>query len=478
MIKNDNFSIKRTYIDKILKFNIIIAKRIISVKVTVMKDLTKGNIYKTFLLFAIPIVLAGVLSQCYSVVNTIIAGRLLGDNALATIGAVSPLETFTNSVFCGFGTGVAIYTGHLFGAKDYRRLKSVIISNFVFISAAVIALSVVLYIFRYSIYLLLKIDPLIMEDCNRYFIVHSLGKVFLIFSACGVYFVNSMGDSKFPLYMSFLSTFMNIGLGVMLITVFDMGVEGLALANILSAFIIDIIYVFKFSKVFKKLNIGKYKIYFELKSVKNALKYSVSTMCQQSIMYFSGLILSPLINGIGGAASASYTVTLRIYDVNSAIYQNSARTIGSYTAQCYGAKKYHLLKKGLKVGFIQNVAFVMPVLLVSVFMAMPVARLFYGANADITSVNYTVTFLRYCMPFLFFNIIANLFHHFFRGIGLMKALLITTIVGSAVRILISWLLIPYWGIYGYYVGWVMSWVLDGAVGLLIYYFGSWKKQLV
>lgn len=442
-----------------------------------VKDLTQGNIYKTFILFAIPIVLAGVLSQCYSVINTIIAGKLLGDNALAAIGAVSPLETFINSVFWGFGTGVGIYTGHLFGAGDYNRLKSVVKSNFTFISFAVIVLSVLLVIFRYDIYSLLKVETSIIDDCNRYFIIHTVGKVAPLFSVCCVYVINSMGDSKFPFYMSVLSTVMNILLSVIFITVFDMKVEGLALANILAAVIIAIIYILKFNKIFNNLNTRKNKVFFEWQAIKSTIKYSISTMCQQSIMYFAGLILSPMINGIGGAASASYIVTLRIYDLNAAIYQNSARTIGSYTAQCYGAKKYNLLKKGLVVGFLQNMFFVMPVLLVSILFAVPVAKIFYGTDADIVSVNYTVLFLKYCMPFLIFNVLANMFHHFFRGIGQMKALLITTLVGSVARIIIGWILIPYWGIYGYYVGWVMSWVLDGAVGLLIYFFGKWKKRL-
>jgi Na+-driven multidrug efflux pump len=73
-----------------------------------MRDLTKGNIYKTFLIFAIPMVLSGILSQCYNVVNTIIAGKLLGEGALSAIGAITPIDTFVNSVFWGYGVGVGV----------------------------------------------------------------------------------------------------------------------------------------------------------------------------------------------------------------------------------------------------------------------------------------------------------------------------------------------------------------------------------
>ena len=73
---------------------------------------------------------------------------------------------------------------------------------------------------------------------------------------------------------------------------------------------------------------------------------------------------------------------------------------------------------------------------------------------------------------------ANLFHHFFRGIGRMRLLLITTLAGSAARILISWILIKPLGIYGYYIGWVFAWLVDAAVGAGLYFFGSWRKELM
>lgn len=326
-------------------------------------------------------VLSGVLSQGYSVINTIIAGKLLGDNALAAIGAISLLETFINSVFWGYGTGVGIYTAHLFGGGKYFRMKSMIISNLAFLSAVSYA--------------------------------------------------------------------------------------------VVSAF-----YMLKLRKSFKEVGVAGHKTKISFKVIGETCRYSVLSMLQQSVMYLAGLMLSPMVNSIGAAASASYTVTLRIYDVNAVIYQNSAKTLGNYTAQCYGAKKYGLLKKGVRVGFVQNLLFVLPVLLVCVLLPRSVSMLFYTADASPVSVQYTVDFLRYCMPFLVCNIAANLFHHFFRGIGNMTSLLITTLVGSGARLIISWFLIVPFGIYGYYAGWVLSWLLDGLTGVVIYKFGKWRKIFV
>lgn len=442
-----------------------------------MKDLTKGNIYKTFLLFAIPMVLSSMLSQAYSTINVMMAGKLLGDGALAATGALSPLTTFINSIFWGYGMGIGVYVSHLFGAKDYYGIKCVVVNNFKLLSGALVLLSCVFLIFRQNIYQLLRVDPLILADCDRYFIITTLGKVFILFAANCVYVCNAIGDSAFPLYVSLLSATLNIGIGAAAILGLHMGVEGLAIGTVVAAVICSGIYLCKLSSVFKKMGVGKEKVPFSFTAIRDTGKYSLTTMTQQSIMYFAGLFLSPMINGIGGAASASYTVTLRIYEINAAIYVNSSKTVGNYTAQCYGAKKHDLLKKGVRVGVVQSLVLVLPVILACSLFAKPVAGLFYSADADPISVGYTIDFLRYCLPLLFINVFANLFHNFFRGIGRMKALLITTIAGSLARIIISGILIGPFGIYGYYAGWVLSWVFDAVVGAGIYFFGSWRKQL-
>ena len=442
-----------------------------------MKDLTKGNIYKTFILFAIPLVLSSLLSQAYTTIDVIMAGKLLGDDALGATGAISPFSTFINSVFWGYAMGVGVYLSHLFGAKDYAKIKQVVINNLTMYSAVLMMISLLFVTFRYSIYDLLNVDPQIVEECNSYFVVITLGKVFIMFGTFCVFTCHAFGDSTFPLVMSSLSAILNILSSAACVVLLGTGVEGLAYGSVFAGVVVTVMYVWKLRSVFKKMDVQGVKTQFRLGVIRDTSKYAIPTMMQQSVMYFAGLILSPMVNSLGSAASASYTVTLRIHDLNANIYINSSRTLGNYVAQCYGAKKYHLLKKGVRVGLVQSFALVLPVILASSLFAPQVANLFYGSDANPVSVGYTVDFLRYCLPFLSIAVVANLFHNFFRGMGRMKALLIMTIAGAVIRILISALLIGRYGIYGYYAGWMSSWLLDASVGVFLYFFGNWKKQL-
>lgn len=442
-----------------------------------MKDLTKGNIYKTFLLFAIPMVLSSMLSQAYSTINVIMAGKLLGDNALAATGAVTPFSTFINSAIWGYGMGVGIYTSHLFGAKDYRGIKHAVINNFRLVVAALLAITALTLIFRHEIYDLLNVDPAILADSDRYFVIITLGRTFVLFAANCVYIFHAIGDSAFPLFVSTLSAFLNIGIGAASILFLGMGVEGLALGTVLAAVVTTTIYIFKLRSVFRQMQVQDEKVPFRFAVIRKTCRYSLTTMSQQAVMYFGTMFLSPMINGIGGAASASYTVCNRIHDINASIYINSSKTVGSYTAQCFGAKKYHLIKKGMRVGVLQSLVLVMPVLLSCCLFAGPVANIFYKADADPKAVEYTIVFLRYCLPFLAINVFANLFHNFFRGMGKMRALFIATFAGTVARVIVSWILIKPYGIYGYYAGWVFAWIFDAAVGAGIYFLGSWRKIL-
>ncbi|MBQ5901310.1 MAG: hypothetical protein IIW86_05565, partial [Clostridia bacterium] len=189
-------------------------------------------------MFAIPMVLSGLLSQGYSIVNTIIAGKLLGDGALAVIGSVSPLNTFIDAVFWGYGTGVGVYVAHLFGGKKYMDMKSVMINNYVFLSLSGMLISLFVIIFRGAIYDLLNIEKSMISDVNGYFTILMLLKPIMLFAVNCVYCINAMGDSRFPFFMSLISSVTNVSLGIFFITVFNMGVEGLACASALSYFIV------------------------------------------------------------------------------------------------------------------------------------------------------------------------------------------------------------------------------------------------
>ena len=129
-----------------------------------MKNLTSGNIYKNFILFAIPMVLAALLSQAYNTIDTIIAGKFLGESGIAAVGATSAFITFVSSIFWGFGTGLSVYVAKLFGALEYRKLRDDIYSNVILLVAVEVVVSGLILLLRKQIYELLKVSIALLSE--------------------------------------------------------------------------------------------------------------------------------------------------------------------------------------------------------------------------------------------------------------------------------------------------------------------------
>lgn len=441
-----------------------------------MKDLTKGNIYKTFILFAIPLVLTGFLTMAYNIIDTVIAGKFLGEQGLAAVGATSAFITLASSVVWGFCSGFSMYVAKLFGEKNYKEIKSSVYCNTFIFTVICLTITALTLLFRDNIYNFLKIDEKIVGDASIYFSVYMAGWIFIIMNNLGAFIMNAFGISQYPFVLSLVSTVLNIAGNIITIVVFKWGVAGVALSTVFAAFVVDVFYVIKIKKCFKEMKVDKEKIHFNSESFGQSVKYSLPVTVQQVVMYISQMIISVFINALGGAATAGYAIVSKIYSLNANIYQNSAKTLSNYAAQSVGARKPKNLSKGVKVGFLQGVLFVLPVLLICIIFAPQVCSLFFPKGYSNVSLDYAVNFSRYFLPFIVFNVINNLFHAFYRGIASMKFLIIATTIGSISNLIFSVILVKSYGMYGIFAGWVISWIVEAVFTVIVYISGKWQTK--
>lgn len=447
------------------------------VKEDTMKDLTRGNIYKTFILFAIPLVLSGVLSQCYNLIDTVIAGKFLGDNGLAAIGCTSAFVSFSSSIFWGYAAGASIHIAALFGARKYKDIKIAVYHNLGTLTVASIAFGLLVVLCDDWILTFLQVDPSIYTDAKLYLNIYILGFFLLLLSNNFVHIMNAFGLSSFPFYMSLVSAVLNIAGNILSVTILGLGVAGIALSTLIAALVVDLCYVCKLRTCFKEMGVLSNKVSFDFEIIKKISIYALPCSAQQLIMYIAGLVIAPMVNGINSSASAAYTVVQQIYNFSATIYQNSSKTLSNYTAQCVGAGKTEQLKKGVRVGTIQGIVFVsMPVLICALF-AKPVCALFFPAGYVGEGLDYAVLFAQIYLPFLIFNVINNLFHSFYRGTASMKLLVLLTTTGAIARIVFSLIFIPGFGMQGMYIGWVLSWVAESILAIASFLSGIWKKDL-
>lgn len=442
-----------------------------------MKNLTEGNIYKNFLIFAIPIVISGLLSQAYNIIDSMIAGKYLGEAGLAAVGSTAAFINLATSIFWGYSTGSSIYTAILFGAGKYKDLKVNIYSNAVAVMIISCTISLLSIIFKNMIFNMLNIDVEIRKMASIYYIIYMSGLFTFCLNHFGVCTMQALGISEYPLRMSIISTIINISGNLLSVTVFNFGIAGIAASSVIAALIPCICYFFRLKRCFNELGVADYKIKISIASVKKSFGFGFPVMLQQSVMYLASFIISPIVNALGSSAIAAYSVDIKIYDINAGVYQNSAKSLMNYTAQCVGAGKTENLKKGVFVGFLQGIILLSPFLITCVTLSSRFCSIFFPSDYTGEAIELAVRFVRCFLPFVVFNVINNLFHAFFRGIKAMKLLLLFTTLGAVSRIIATLLLSRIYGMDGVYMGWVISWICEALPVALLYFSGVWKKAL-
>ena len=170
-----------------------------------MKKLYEGNISRNFFVFALPLIITSLLSQAYNIVNTIIAGCLLGDSSISAIGSTAPFISFISSLFWGYGTGVSIYVAMLFGQNDYKKMVNVIKVNFLISSVVAMLISLFCIVFHNMIFDFLNIEQALRRDAFLYFGIYISGLFIFNLSKCSLYITHSLGLTILPLISSIIT---------------------------------------------------------------------------------------------------------------------------------------------------------------------------------------------------------------------------------------------------------------------------------
>jgi Na+-driven multidrug efflux pump len=280
--------------------------------------------------------------------------------------------------------------------------------------------------------------------------------------------MNALGSSSFPFAMSVLAAVLNISGNILSVTVLNMGVAGVAWSTVLSNTIVCLVYIIKLRGSFSKLGVKKGIALPSISMMRESLHFSLPTGFQQLLTYISIMLLGPVINALGPSATAANVVVNSIYHLIAKMFNSSAKTLSSYTSQCLGREKYDQLQKGVKLLFVQNMVItIIPVLIFSIF-AVPICSAFFPAGFTGEPLSLAIRFSGFYLPFIIFNVTSGLFHSFFRGIGAATHLLVACTVGSASRLILSFVLSLSLGMEGVFIGWVLSWIIETCYSFTVY----------
>ena len=274
------------------------------------RDLTTGRITATMVRFAVPMIVGDLLQQLYNVVDTLIVGKFVGRDALAAVGSSYTLMTFLTSILLGLCMGSGTVFSMYYGAKNNERLKKSAYTSFIMIAVCAVILSVIVFAFVDPIMAFLQVPGEVYQMMRNYLMIIFTGIAATFLYNFFAFLLRALGNSVVPLAFLAVSAVMNIVLDLVFVLVFDMGVEGAAIATVFSQYVSGVgLAVYTLVK-HKELRPGG-GIY-EKGLLRELADFSFLTCLQQSIMNFGILMVQGLINSFGIVVMAAFAAAVKI----------------------------------------------------------------------------------------------------------------------------------------------------------------------
>lgn len=432
-------------------------------------DLTQGQIMKSMLLFAIPMILGNLLQQCYNIVDTLIVGKFLGPNALAAVGSSFTLMTFLTSILLGLCMGSGAYFSIRYGQKDDFGLKEGIFASFIMIASLTLLLNIAAFALLDKIQLFLQVPDEAWPFMRKY-----LGIIFCGIIATFLYnyfasLLRAVGNSVVPLAFLAISAVMNIVLDLVFILGFKHGVAGAAEATVISQYFSGIgIAVYTWIH-FPNLHINRTHCRIRLSCIREITSFSLLTCVQQSVMNLGILMVQGLVNSFGVTIMAAFAAAVKIDAFAYMPVQDFGNAFSTFIAQNYGAKKTERIHAGLKGAVLTAVGFSLTVSAIVWIFARPLMLLFVEAS-ETAILAEGIRYLH--IEGAFYCGIGCLFllYGLYRALGKPGMSVVLTVISLGTRVALAYILsaIPEIGVVGIWWAIPIGWAFADAVGFGYY----------
>lgn len=440
-------------------------------------DLTEGSPGKGLLLFAFPVILGNLFQQFYNMVDTIIVGKYVGEDALAAVGASYALTTVFVMIAIGGGTGASVVISQYLGAKEGGKMKTAISTAIITFLGTSIVLGMFGILENRHILTALSTPDNIMEEAALYLRIYFTGLPFLFMYNILAAIFNSLGDSRTSLYFLIFSSVLNIFLDLFAVRVLSMGVAGVAVATVMAQGIAAVLSFFVLMKRLKGYD-GKRKP-FDVPILGNMVKVAIPSIIQQSIVSVGMLLVQSVVNGFGSSVLAGYTGGMRLESICVVPMISMGNAVSTFTAQNIGAKKIERVKQGYRASYFIVGAFAVVICAVLLLFKNPLILMFLEENAGGEAFDTGVSYLSFIVYFFVFLGLKASTDGVLRGAGDVFVFTAANLVNLAIRVSFAFMMAPVLGVQAVWfavpIGWTVNYVISG----LRYLTGRWsRKKLV
>ncbi|PTN07597.1 MATE family efflux transporter [Mangrovibacterium marinum] len=441
-----------------------------------MRDFTEGSEAQLILHFSVPLVLGNIFQNLYNIVDSVIVGNFLGKEALGAVGASFPIIFTLISLVIGVGSGASTVVSQYFGAKDVANVKKTIDTIFIFFLFASIVVTLIGLSLSRSIFLLLQLPAEMLNEAVTYLNIYLSG-MFFFFGFAGITSIlRGMGDAKTPLWFMVISTILNIVFDLLFIIVFKWGIEGVALATVVSQAFAFFSATWYLNKRHTVINLSIRKYIFDRSIFRSCIRIGLPTGFQQSFVAFGMMAIMGIVNTFGTNAVAAYTAAMRVDSFAKMPALTFSSALSSFVGQNLGAEQEQRARKGLKITIFFSLAYATVISAIIILFGKYIIRIFTPDQGviDIGQDYLVIVSSFYLLLSIMFTLTG-----FLRGAGATLIPMLTTIASLyLVRIPLAYFLSDHIGVNGIWWAEPASWLLGMLILIVYYYTGKWKGKVV
>ena len=421
------------------------------------KDLTIGSPLKLIITFTFPAFLGMLFQQFYNVVDTIIVGKLLGIGPLAGVGATGSLNFMVLGFCMGICNGFAIPIAQKFGAGDQVELRKFVANSLWLVAIIALVLTVPVCVYCRPILRVMNTPEDVFEYAYQYIFIIFLGIPAALLYNILAAILRSLGDSKTPVLFLALSSVLNIGLDIISIKLWGMGVDGTALATVISQGVSGVICFFYMKKRFTVLQMSREERRPDGAKMKRLCYMGIPMGLQYSITAIGSLVIQATMNGFGSVAVAGATAANRINGFLTCPIEALGASMAPYVGQNLGAGKLDRVSRGVidasLCGFVSS-----GVLYVIIWLyGAQLTGIFLDAP-DPAVTAYAVEFLRivgagYCLLTL-----VNVVRFSIQGLGFSVLAILSGVMEMIARCFAGLVIAPHIGFAAVAMGHPLAWL--------------------
>ncbi len=451
----------------------------------------KGNMLtdspgRAMFFFALPMIMGNFFQQFYNIIDSVVVGRFVGEEALASVGASASITSVFIAVAIGGGVGSSVLVSQFLGAGRMGQMRTAVSTTLINFLGLSIVLGLAGYGLNDTILRLMHTPDNVFADAATYLRIYFMGLPFLFMYNVQASIFQSMGDSRTPLYLLIFSSLLNVVLDLWFVLEFHLAVAGVAWATLIAQGISALL---SFGLLIARVrNMGKDETgalreeepprfrFYDGGMVLRMVKVALPSTIQQSIVNVGMLLVQSVINGFGSAVMAGYAAGSRLESLSIVPMLAAGNAMSTFSAQNMGAGRPDRVRRGYRAGYAIVGGFAVGICLVMQLWGRQFVLAFMdgGGQSDLalqTGLQYT-KFISFFYVFIGLKAITD---GLLRGAGDMVVFTAANLVNLTIRVTVAFWLAPVIGPQAVWYAVPMGWLANYLISFCRYAGGRWER---